>query len=124
MKGRRSLIKLETPESKALKRMRLSTGLSLREISKKTGLNVNMINHAENGRSTITSSYIQRYAIALGYTMDDWQSFLNDNITVFEMRTLGIEKIKSMNSDEIKAFYLLFCSNNAFNSSTVNLTTL
>jgi len=58
MVKRRSAVKIETKESKALKRMRETTGLSVIEAAKASGLNATRIGHMEQGRATITPEYV------------------------------------------------------------------
>jgi transcriptional regulator with XRE-family HTH domain len=61
---KRSRIKNETQESKALKRMRVSRGLSQREAAAKIGVPSTQINHTENGRAYIPNQHIDAMNIA------------------------------------------------------------
>jgi transcriptional regulator with XRE-family HTH domain len=77
MAKRRSSIKIETKESRALKRMRKATGLSIIAAAKASGLNVNVskINHCESGRANPDPQFIEDFLKAFNFTKKDWEIF-------------------------------------------------
>ena len=84
---KRHYYKIETPVTTALKRMRESTGKSLMELSRITGISASVIGHTENGRKeSISSEYIEKITKGLGYSEMDWQDFLQGKTTIFDIK--------------------------------------
>ncbi len=99
---KRSRYKIETKESKALKRMRQAAGLSLVKAEKQTGIHSTILNHAENGRRNLDVNFIEKYVTALGFTMEEWEEFLNKDKTVYDIKEECIELVKQMNKKQLK----------------------
>lgn len=98
--------KIETPVTQALKRMRESTGVSLVKLSQKTGISSSVIGHTENGRKDhISNEYIQKITIALGYSDDDQNDFLEGKTTSFDLRKSCISKLEKLNKDKLKSIH-------------------
>jgi len=110
MPRKRSKFKLETQESRTLKKMRLALGLSLIRAGRKSGINPTEINHFENGWLTVTESYIQRFIKGLGYTQKDWEEFYLGRTTVFDLRDECISIIKKMDNDKLRGIHGMLVS--------------
>ena len=74
--AKKSRLKLESKESKALKKLRLYSGLSQRELARLMGVNSTLVNHTENGRAYINSSYVSHFLKSLGISQVDWSELL------------------------------------------------
>lgn len=107
MPRKRGRQKIITKESQALKRMRLARGLSLKKAYRKSGIHDTIINHAENGWATITEDYINKFINGMGFTMKDWDDFLNGRVTTFDLRYECMDIVKNMNGDKLKAVHSL-----------------
>ena len=105
-KMKRHYYKIETPVTIALKRMRESTGKSLMELSRITGISASVIGHTENGRKEIISSeYIEKITKGLGYSEMDWQDFLQGKTTIFDLKKDCISKIENLNKEKLKSIH-------------------
>lgn len=102
MTNRRSAMKIETKESKALKRMRETTGMSVVEAAKASGFNATKIGHMEQGRATITPEYIQAFLKAFNFNQKDWEMFINGEQTVYEKKLECVELVEKLSLDKIE----------------------
>ena len=74
---KRSRLKIESKESKALKKLRLFLGLSQREMARRLNVNPTLVNHTENGRAYISPDYITHFLNSLSISKNDWNELLN-----------------------------------------------
>jgi len=73
---KRSRLKIESKESKALKKLRLFSGLSQREMARRHGVNPTLVNHTENGRAYISPDYITHFLNSLRISKNEWNELL------------------------------------------------
>lgn len=59
-----------------IKEIRLEKGLTIQELSKKSGLSVVTISHYENNKSKPTLTNIQKLSVGLKYKFDDLYKLL------------------------------------------------
>ncbi|MBF0301320.1 MAG: helix-turn-helix transcriptional regulator [Oligoflexia bacterium] len=107
MAGRRSEIKIETKESRALKRMRLVRGLSLVKAARVSRIEYSMLNHAENGRLNITEDYIERFLTGFNFTREEWELFVDSKVTVFDKRDECIKILGNLSKEKVEIVYAL-----------------
>ena len=74
---KRSRLKIESKESRALKKLRLFLGLSQREMARRLNVNPTLVNHTENGRAYISPDYINHFLNSLNISKNDWNELLN-----------------------------------------------
>ena len=105
---KRSYLKIETPTTIALKRIRNSKNVSLRKLGKQMSISESCISDRENGRiEHISDEYIQKLVSALGYTMDDWNDFLSGGKTTYDLEQDCISLIKKMNKEKLVSTHLI-----------------
>jgi transcriptional regulator with XRE-family HTH domain len=110
MPRKRSKQKIESKESIALKKMRLAQGLSLKRAAKKSGIHDTLINHFENGWSTVTEAYIQKFIHGMGYGQKDWDDFLQGRVTTFDLRDECSSIIQKMDGEKLKGIHAMLVS--------------
>lgn len=74
--GKRNKFVKETPESKALKSLRLKNGYSLQQISNLVGLSKTRVSQMESGRDDVSNSYVALFIKALKLSYEDWEAEL------------------------------------------------
>ncbi|MFT6630101.1 MAG: transcriptional regulator with XRE-family HTH domain [Bacteriovoracaceae bacterium] len=103
---KRSYQKIETPKTKALKRMRNSKAVSLRKLAKAMNIHESSISDRENGRvEYISDEYIRTFVRTLGYEMSDWRDFLNGKVTIYDLRLDCINIIEKLDNEKLRAIY-------------------
>lgn len=83
-KNRRSDIKTVTIEGQTLKYFRESRKLSMRKAGKIIGVSEATVNHLENGRMDITGEFIKRFLNAYGYSIAEFDSYINGKLEIPE----------------------------------------
>lgn len=70
----RNKIVIESPESKALKELRLKAGLGVRKLAERMNYSHTRVHQMESGRDEISDEYIQFFLDATGFSWKDWQN--------------------------------------------------
>lgn len=110
MPRKRTKLKIETQESRALKRMRMARGLSLKKAARKMKIHDTVINHYENGRANVTEGYIKKFLNGMDYTQEDWIDFLQGKTTIFDLREECVVLIKKLDGDKLKAIHTMLAN--------------
>ena len=104
---KRSRIKEETKESQALKKMRISKGLSQRQDAKKIGVTATAINHTENGRANITRNYVTQFIAGLEYSWADWNNFTEGRGAQIDLKDSCKSIIDALENSKLQIIYNL-----------------
>jgi len=105
---KRSYQKIETPITIALKRIRNSKKISLRKLGKEMGISESCISDRENGRiEHISDEYIENLVFALGYSMSDWNDFLEGNTTAFDIKQKCIGILGNLDKEKLSSVHLI-----------------
>jgi transcriptional regulator with XRE-family HTH domain len=108
---KRSRYKIETPITLALKNMRNARGVSLIKASRLLGVKEAVINHYENGRkSDIPQEYIQLFVKRMGFTMDDWEDFLQGRTSIYDLKEECRDFLSKLDRDKLKAIHTMLLS--------------
>lgn len=70
--SKRNKIVLESPDSKALKKLREQSDLSIRKVADKMGISKSRVSQMESGRDNIPKEYIVKFLEALDLSWQDW----------------------------------------------------
>lgn len=108
---KRSRYKIQTPVSLALKNMRNARGLSLIKTSRLLNVKEALVNHYENGRKDqIPKNYIEQFVVTLGFTMEDWDDFLQGRTSVYDLRQECRGFISKLDREKLKAIHTMLLS--------------
>jgi transcriptional regulator with XRE-family HTH domain len=108
---KRSRYKIETPVTSALKNMRNARGLSLVKTARLLNMKEAKVNHYENGRiESVPDDYVEKFVTKLGFTMQDWEDFLNGRTSVYDLRQECREFISKLDRDKLKAIHTMLLS--------------
>ena len=108
---KRSRYKIQTPVSLALKNMRNARGLSLIKTARLLNVKEALINHYENGRKdSIPEDYVIKFVSGLGFTMDDWEDFLQGRTSVYDLRQECRDFITKLDREKLKAIHSMLLS--------------
>ena len=102
---KRSRFKIESKESRALKKLRLFSGLSQREMARRLGVNPTLVNHTENGRAYISPDYITHFLNSLSISKNDWNELLNGKDKNLSKRDECKKIIDEISFDKIDIIY-------------------
>lgn len=107
-KTRRSDYKKMSKEARLLKVLRESRNLSMRMAAKLFNKSVATINHLENGRAEINPKIISDLIAHYGYSYEQFEQMLNDEIETPEViRGECIEIIKRLDHAKLKRVKLI-----------------
>ncbi len=67
---------IETPQSIALKQLRIKREVSLQKLADLMDLSKALVHQMETGRANITQEYIQKILVALEYSMADFEKLI------------------------------------------------
>lgn len=98
-------VKVITPESKALKALRLKSGLSLRELALILKQSFSRVHQFESGRDEITEKYIKQFLEATKFTEEDWNFELLETDEYYEVRRNCITAIKKIEGSKLELIY-------------------
>lgn len=106
---KRSAIKKNSKEAKVLRFLRKSKNLSMRKAAALIGKSDTFISHLEHGRLDIRNNIIQEIVTAYGHNMDEFQTFMEQDESLFiDYREDLINFIHKMDDAQIiKAFNIL-----------------
>ncbi len=102
---KRSRYQIKTKESETLKQIRIESGLSLREAARKCSIHNTVINHAENGRSTITREYIEKFLEGIKFSVQDFDDIVDEEFNVFELRSECKNIVSKMDGKKLRAVH-------------------
>lgn len=106
--GKRNKFVKETPESKALRSLRLKNDYSLQQISNLVGLSKTRVSQMELGREDISNSYVELFIRALKLSYEDWEAELGvKNSDENKLRDLCHEIVEQINSEKIELVFQL-----------------
>lgn len=83
---KRSRFKRETEESKALKSLRIKSGLSQRELARLMNVPQTKVAHSENGRAYIRKPYIELFLKVLNLNWEDWDKLIDAKENLMEVK--------------------------------------
>ena len=107
---KRSRIKRESEESKALKKLRIKSGLSQRDMANRLGVPQTKVSHCENGRAYIRKEYIELFLKSLGHTWEDWDQLVDNKKNDFEIREECKNLIDRVSDDKLRLLHGLLIS--------------
>ena len=108
---KRSRFKRETEESKALKSLRIKSGLSQREIARIMGVPQTRVAHAENGRAYIKKEYIELFLRSLKLNWEEWDKLIDSKENLIEVKEeckLMIDKLSEDKLIVLKSILISF----------------
>lgn len=108
--AKRSRIKRETAESKALKKLRIKSGFSQRELALHLGVPQTKVSHTENGRAYIRKEYIELFLIGLGINWESWDDLVGVRDSENEIREECKILIERVSDDKLRLLYGLLIS--------------
>jgi transcriptional regulator with XRE-family HTH domain len=95
--SKRSAERRITPASRTLRFLREQKKLSFRQASEKSGLNVAIINHLENGRLATHQRHLDRLLPCYGVTQHAYEMFVRGSVALPEdVRRECMEAIKAL----------------------------
>ena len=103
--SKRSREKRITTATKALRYMRQSSGLSLCEAGKICDLSGSAIAHMEHGRMDVPKSRIKALVKAYGFTMEEYNAYVNEKEIPVNYRDECIAFIRVMDVQKIKMIH-------------------
>ena len=112
--GKRDKKVIQTPESKALKKLRTSKGVSVRKLSERIKISHTRVGYYEQGRADVTEEYVEKFLQALELSYEDWNFYLGKNDKSESLRDEChdlLEKIEPSKIDIVlrflKGFFML-----------------
>ena len=82
-KKKRSSFKKTSKEALVLRFMRKTRNLSMRKAGLLMGYSDTLISHTEHGRIDLHNNSIEKFVTAYGYTMEDFDVFLESDQSLF-----------------------------------------
>ncbi len=107
--AKRSRRKIETIESKMLKILRNSKGVSQRSLSVKMKISQTRINHMESGREDVTEEYVAQFLRGIGSNYGEWVKLFRQYELENELKEMCKNLIDQMDCKKVKIFYDLIC---------------
>jgi len=89
-------------ESKALKKLRIESSISQRELAKIMNVPQTKVAHAENGRAYIRKKYIGEFLDALGLSFEDWDKLISVKDSASDKREECIFILNNISEDKIE----------------------
>lgn len=102
---KRSRFKRETEESKALRKLRLDSGLSQRELAILLGVPQTRVNHSENGRAYIRKPYVELFLSKLNLSWEDWDKLAGKADSDKELREECKKLLERVSDDKLRILH-------------------
>lgn len=104
--SKRSQEKRITTANRALKFLREQAGLSFRQASKASGVNMALINHLENGRMELGQRHLEKLLPAYRATMATFHMFANGSVELpKDLKAECAEIIKNMSPEQLRTAF-------------------
>lgn len=101
--SKRNLEIVNSPESKALKRLREEADLSLRELAKKMNISYSRVHQMERGRDDPSEEYIKLFLSCLNLSFDKWNEELGSSDDDSTLRKNCLNLVSRINSEKLIA---------------------
>lgn len=105
--SKRNKIVLKSPESKALKKLREQSDLSIRKVADKIGISMSRVSQMESGRDDIQKEYIIKFLDALERSWQDWVFKIEKDDNSFNLRDRCHEALDKLSSSQLEKAYEL-----------------
>lgn len=107
--GKRTKKVFETPESKALKGLRIKREISLKKLADKMGVSKSLVHQVECGRADISDEYLKKILYALDYSYSDFEFLAGkrrkENDSGFREKCLAI--IEDLEESKMESLFIL-----------------
>jgi len=100
--SKRNLEIIETNESRALRRLRIEHGLSIRKLAERMELSPTRVTQMEVGREDIKDPYINKFLAALDMTRQGWLDYLEKEDPNIKLRKDIIKSLNGLNQSKLK----------------------
>ena len=97
----------ETQESKSLKKLRIQSGLSQRELAKTLEVPQTKVAHTENGRAYIRKPYVELFLRSLNISWEEWDSLVGKSDTDNELREECKKLLDKVCDDKLRVLHSL-----------------
>ena len=100
--SKRNLEIFETNESRALRRLRIEHGLSIRKLAERLELSPTRVTQMEVGREDIQDLYIDKFLAVLDMTKQGRLDYLEKEDPNFKLRKDIIKSLNGLNQSKLK----------------------
>lgn len=100
----------ETQESKALKKLRIESGLSQRDVARELQVPQTKVAHSENGRAYIRKAYIELFLKRLDISWEAWDKLVVKSDTEDELREECRRLLGKVCDDKLRVLHGLLVS--------------
>ena len=108
--GSRSNLVITTPESMAIKDLRIKSSLSVRKLAGKMKISPTYVHQLETGRANITEEYIEKFLSAAEICQEDWDKMMGRKPQELGLRERCIELLLKTKEDKLELIYGLLVS--------------
>lgn len=102
---KRSRFQRTTQESRALKALRLKSGLSQRKLATLMEVPQTRINHSENGRAYIRKDYVEKFLTAINLEWQDWDELVKQGKFREELKEDCVNLISNLNEEKLRVLH-------------------
>lgn len=102
---KRSRIKRESLESKALRKLRIDSGLSQRDIAEKLGVTQTKVAHSEVGRAYIRKDYVELFLKGLCLSWEEWDELVGSRQSDGELREECKKLLDRISDDKLRLLH-------------------
>ena len=111
MKTKRSQERRITVQSKVVRFMRVSRGISQREAARKSDISEPAIGHYENGRMDISPARLEQFLCVYGFTRGEYEEYMNGKpIPVMSVRDDCIGLLGRIDETKLRAVHAVLTS--------------
>lgn len=103
----RSEQKRITIESKILRHMRHSKGMSLNEAGRECGISGSAIAHIEQGRMDVSSTRVETLVVTYGFTMDQFFEYIEGKTVPINFRDESIALLRALDESRLPMVHAL-----------------
>ena len=100
--SKRNKIVKKSPESEALKALRLKADLSVRKLSEVMDISKSRVHQMESGRENISQDYIQKFLDAVQLSWDDWAFQISKKDKIDDLRDTCHELLNSIKPSKLE----------------------
>ena len=95
---------LPSKNSKALRDLRISSGVSIRKLAERLDLSPTRVNQMELGRDNIHDEYIEKFLAALDISRLEWDTVVSsEKIPFLELQKSCIALIRNLNQYQLES---------------------
>ncbi len=102
---KRNKLKIETIESKNLKKLREKSMLSQRKLAQRLNLSQTMVARLENGREYVSDDYVAKFLVAVGSDLQTWRAKLKGENVDKDLRLMCKDIIDRLDIKKVRAIY-------------------